>query len=134
MIFVFVRLVHITFSHGLPCRVESEDRAFRLYVDGFSGNVSNDALSAMHHGQPFSTYDWDNDSITGNCAANNGGGWWYNRCHRATLTATFPSGPERDARTIRWNTSQVWLVLDDVTLKIRPTNYSQRFMEYEDGE
>lgn len=116
-------------------RVESEGNNYSLLISGFSGNVSYDALASMHHGEPFSTYDKDNDEIThGNCAVNNGGGWWYKRCHRATLTATFPTSLDRSARTIRWYRPGGWLVFDDVTMKIRPANYGQRFHAYGDGE
>lgn len=115
--------------------MESEARAFRLAVEGFSGNLSYDALSAMHHGKPFSTYDKDNDALVNeNCAVNNGGGWWYDQCHKAALTATFPDGSSRAARTIRWFTPETWLVLDDVTLKLRPANYNYSLKEYSDGE
>ncbi|KAG0719525.1 Fibrinogen-like protein 1 [Chionoecetes opilio] len=116
-------------------RVESEGSNYRLLASGFSGNVSYDALASMHHGEPFSTYDKDLDAWDeGNCAANNGGGWWYKQCHRATLTATFPAAKDRDARTIRWYTSDGWLVFDDVTVKIRPANYGHRFDTPADGE
>lgn len=108
-------------------RVEDESRYFRVLVDGFSGNVSYDAFTSRHQGQPFSTVDADQDDWgSGNCASNNGGGWWYSRCHRTALTATFPASDDRSARTIRWLASQ-WLVLDDVTVKIRPSRYGQRF-------
>lgn len=115
-------------------RVGSEGNNFRLLTSGFSGNVSYDALTSTHHGEPFSTYDKDLDSIEGNCASNNGGGWWYNKCHRAVLTATFPTTTDRNSRTIRWYRPDGWLVLDDVTMKIRPTHYGQRFNIYADGE
>ncbi|KAG0713030.1 Fibrinogen-like protein 1 [Chionoecetes opilio] len=115
-------------------RVESEGSNYRLLASGFSGNVSYDALASMHHGEPFSTYDKDLDAWDeGNCAANNGGGWWYKQCHRATLTATFPAAKDRDARTIRWYTPDGWLVFDDVTVKIRPANYGHRFDTPADG-
>ncbi|KAK8372016.1 hypothetical protein O3P69_011877 [Scylla paramamosain] len=115
-------------------RVASEGNNFRLLTSGFSGNVSYDALTSMHHGEPFSTYDKDLDSLEGNCASNNGGGWWYKKCHRAALTATFPVSRARNSRTIRWYRTDGWLVLDDVIMKIRPSNYGQRFNTYADGE
>lgn len=116
-------------------RVESEGNHFRLLTSGFSGNVSYDALTSMHHGEPFSTYDKDLDSLEGgSCASNNGGGWWYKNCHRATLTATYPTNSDRNSRTIRWFRPNGWLVLDNVIMKIRPTNYGQRFSTLADGE
>nr|XP_045590570.1 angiopoietin-related protein 7-like isoform X1 [Procambarus clarkii] len=108
-------------------RVEDESSNYRLIMDGFSGNVTVDPVATHHHGQPFSTHDRDNDDWTaGNCAATNGGGWWYSRCHRMSLTASFPRSADRNERTIRW-LNNGWLVLDDVTLMIRPAGYGRRF-------
>lgn len=110
----------------LPCRVEDEADNFRLVVDGFSGNVS-DAFKAKHAGLPFSTPDRDNDNCnTCSCAANNLGGWWYNVCHWTTLTAPFPTAHDHSKRVMKW-LSGSWLVLDDVTMKIRPTSYAKAF-------
>lgn len=108
-------------------RVEDESRQYRLIIAGFKGNVSSDALSSKHNGSPFSTYDRDNDQWSGNCAVSNSGGWWFNSCHHATLTAPFPASGNRDAKTIRWLKNDLWLVLDDVTVMVRPANYASRF-------
>lgn len=108
-------------------RVEDEAHAYKLILGGFSGNLTHDALTSKHNGSPFSTWDKDNDSWgSGNCGQSNGGGWWFNNCHFTTLTAPFPTSANRNARTIRWLEDD-WLVLDDVTLKIRPFNYAERF-------
>lgn len=107
-------------------RVEDEAHTYKLILGGFSGNLTHDALTKKHHGSPFSTWDKDNDAWSGNCAQSNGGGWWFDRCHYTTLTAPFPTSTDRNAKTIRWLEDD-WLVLDDVTLKIRPFNYAERF-------
>ncbi|XP_064079290.1 fibrinogen-like protein 1 [Macrobrachium nipponense] len=109
-------------------RVEDETRSYRLIVDGFSGNVTNDAFKGKHHGMPFSTPDVDNDNYSkGSCALSNSGGWWFNACYYTTLTAPFPTSADREAKTIRWVHDSSWLVLNDVTVKIRPAGYAQRF-------
>ncbi|KAK7084484.1 Angiopoietin-related protein 2 [Halocaridina rubra] len=109
-------------------RVEDEAHQFRLIVDGFSGNVTQDAFKSKHHGQPFSTKDQDNDEWEdGNCAVSNKGGWWFNECHYTTLTAPFPTTSDRNDKTIRWLNGDKWLVLNDVTMRIRPVNYADRF-------
>ncbi|XP_068242938.1 fibrinogen-like protein 1 [Palaemon carinicauda] len=107
-------------AHYSNFRIESESRDFRLVVDGFTSPLV-DAFGQFHHGQPFSTPDRDNDECTCNCAFNNQGGWWFNVCHRTVLTAPFPTSNDREAKTIRW-LSGSWLVFDDVTMMIKPTN------------
>ncbi|XP_068243132.1 angiopoietin-2-like [Palaemon carinicauda] len=111
-------------AHYARFIVEDEYRNFRLSVDGFEGLI-NDAFGSFHHGQPFSTVDKDNDACECNCASNNQGGWWFNRCHRTVLTASFPESNDRSQKTIRWLTggdylTGHWLVLDDVTMMIKP--------------
>ncbi|KXJ06297.1 Fibrinogen-like protein 1, partial [Exaiptasia diaphana] len=53
------------------------------------------AGDAIHHpthpswrsnGMAFSTPDRDNDKYSGNCAADNSCGWWFNWCAKAVLT------------------------------------------------
>nr|XP_027239296.1 angiopoietin-related protein 6-like [Penaeus vannamei] len=115
-------------AHYNTFRVEDEGHLFRLVVDGFSGNISQDAFKSKHHGRSFSTWDRDHDNWDkGSCAINNGGGWWFNACHYTTLTAPFPTSNDRDAKTIRWLNGETWLVLDDVTVEVRPNNYALRF-------
>jgi len=61
-------------------RVSNEASNYRLQVAGYSGNAGYDAFS-WHNNMMFSTYDRDNDLwSSGNCAADNGGGFWYNAC------------------------------------------------------
>jgi len=63
-------------------RVLSEPQNYTLLVFGFSGNW-HDALTMEHNGMKFTTYDRDNDLLSsGNCAVQNGGGFWYNDCGR----------------------------------------------------
>jgi len=71
---------------------------YRLEVSGYSGDVGdalqfegsfNDGLvgTKLHNGMKFSTYDHDND-MNGrkNCALNEEGGWWFNKCYLCCLT------------------------------------------------
>ena len=61
-------------------RVLAESSNYRLHVAGYSGNAGRDALD-YHNGMMFTTYDRDNDPwSSGNCAVNNGGGFWYKTC------------------------------------------------------
>ena len=57
---------------------------YKLTIGGYSGN-SSDAM-AYHNGQPFSTYDLDNDAMpTYNFALNYGGGFWFKSCVSAGI-------------------------------------------------
>jgi len=54
-----------------------------LSIGPCSGNAG-DQLQ-YHNGAPFSTYDLDNDSYSGNCAKSYQGAWWYKKCHASNL-------------------------------------------------
>jgi len=59
-----------------------EAHNYKLQVAGYSGNAGDDAMY-VHNGQMFSTYDRNNDAAgpEHNCAADYGGGFWYNYCY-----------------------------------------------------
>ena len=51
---------------------------------------------AGNHGMAFSTYDRDNDKWSGNCAGENKGAWWFNKCSWVTLNGVYrPDGSRR---------------------------------------
>jgi len=61
-------------------RVLSEAYNYTLQVAGFSGNASYDAFG-WQNGLQFTTFDRDNDLYpSDNCAAWNGGGFWWGYC------------------------------------------------------
>ena len=62
---------------------------------------------------PFSTYDRDNDNHHSNCAANMGGGWWFNACHAQCLTATYGT------HSYRWYTNTTDDTLSGSVMMIR---------------
>jgi len=72
--------------------VQSENDNYLLHVTGYHGNAGD----AFHHnrgqfaadGKQFSTRDVDNDeNPNGNCAAVQGGGWWYGWCSSSRLNS-----------------------------------------------
>ena len=63
--------------------VSSEADNYAMTVYGYSGNAG-DAFSYNNHSM-FSTYDRDNDEYVNNCAAYNGGGFWYKSCALANV-------------------------------------------------
>ncbi|PWS22920.1 hypothetical protein DKP78_15860, partial [Enterococcus faecium] len=83
----------------------------------------------------FSTPDKDNDKYDGNCAQQDGSGWWMNRCHAAHLNGKYyEGGPygEKDVgesghdNGITWATwKSRWYSLKETTMKIIPINRLQ---------
>ena len=75
-------------------RVAGENENYKLWVSGFrpGGSGLADRLS-YHNGQPFSTYDKDNDAHdTASCSrAYGSAGWWFGRCFSSHLN--HPNGP-----------------------------------------
>ena len=61
-------------------RVLTEADNYKLKVAGYSGNAGYNAFGGHHNGMMFSTYDRDNDQSSGNCVANDGGGFWLHDC------------------------------------------------------
>ncbi|KAG7255403.1 hypothetical protein CRUP_035711 [Coryphaenoides rupestris] len=89
--------------------VQSESSNYVLSVDGYSGTAGNTLLvgaleltgqnrtMTIHNGMMFSTYDRDNDGWTPGdsskqCSKEDGGGWWYNRCHSANPNGRYYMG------------------------------------------
>ncbi|XP_013411875.1 tenascin-R-like [Lingula anatina] len=71
-------------------RVAEEEANYGLYLDGYSGNVTQDSFANITQGLAFSTFDRDNAANTGSsCALSNGGGWWYENCAKAQFTAHY---------------------------------------------
>merc|ERR1712055_982054 len=83
---------YATYEHFF---IESEKRKFRIHVSGYNGNAG-DALS-RHNGDPFSTYDEDNDRFSRfNCADKLKSGWWFHArtvgdesCYTANLNGEY---------------------------------------------
>jgi len=77
--------------------VLSEGSNYSVTVSGYSGNAG-DAFS-YNDGMMFTTFDRDNDLHRINCAANNGGGFWYKACSNANVNNAL-RGPRNN---LRWS-------------------------------
>lgn len=86
-------------------RVGSEADKYRLMYGFYFGGDAGDAFAGFdfgddpsdkfytsHNGMQFSTFDSDNDAFAGNCALQDGSGWWMNRCHAAHLNGKYYQG------------------------------------------
>ncbi|RFS89248.1 hypothetical protein CH426_25905 [Klebsiella aerogenes] len=101
--------------------------------DGFDfGDDPSDKFFTSHNGMQFSTYDSDNDKFEGNCAEQDGAGWWMNRCHAANLNGKYypggtysarEVGPGRYDNGIIWSTWRSrWYSMKKTTMKVIPFN------------
>ncbi|XP_036438885.1 fibrinogen gamma chain [Colossoma macropomum] len=101
--------------------------------DGFDfGDDASDKVHTSHNGMQFSTADQDNDKYHGNCAKQDGSGWWMNRCHAAHLNGKYYKGGKYTAKDagqhgfdngIIWATWHTrWYSLKQTTMKIIPIN------------
>lgn len=99
--------------------------------DGFDfGDDSSDKHFTSHNGMKFSTFDVDNDKYDGNCALQDGSGWWMNRCHAAHLNGKYYQGgrySEKDAGEFGYDNGIIWVTwhnrwysLKETTMKIIP--------------
>ncbi|PIO25756.1 hypothetical protein AB205_0182590 [Aquarana catesbeiana] len=81
---------------------------------------------ANHNGMKFSTLDRDNDNYEENCADQDKGGWWYNRCHSANLNGVYYKGPytsKTDDGIVWYTWHGWWYSLKYVAMKIRSANF-----------
>ena len=84
-------------------RVSRENDGYRLFVDGYSGDVG-DSLS-YHSGTQFTTSDRDNDLNTSkNCAKYFKGAWWHNSCYLSSLAGEYITRDinATDKRGLQW--------------------------------
>ncbi|XP_076584951.1 fibrinogen gamma chain-like [Chaetodon auriga] len=99
--------------------------------DGFDfGDDPSDKFYTSHNGMQFSTFDKDNDKYDGNCALQDGSGWWMNRCHAAHLNGKYYQGgryTEKDAGEFGYDNGIIWVTwhnrwysLKETTMKIIP--------------
>ncbi|XP_009941123.1 fibrinogen-like protein 1 [Opisthocomus hoazin] len=125
-------------------QLANEQDNYRLWFGTYSGNAGDalsggsnfeDQWSASHRGMQFTTSDKDHDRfLAGNCALENKGGWWFNRCHAVNLNGQY-------YRTGRYNGSHdngmvwstwhgMWYSLKYSAMKIR----TPFFIDSESGD
>ncbi|XP_033985127.1 fibrinogen gamma chain [Trematomus bernacchii] len=94
------------------------------------GDDPSDKFYTSHNGMQFSSIDKDNDKYDGNCAKQDGSGWWMNRCHAAHLNGKYYQGgsyTEKDAGEFGFDNGIIWVTwhsrwysLKETTMKIIP--------------
>ncbi|XP_056418375.1 fibrinogen beta chain [Hyla sarda] len=126
--------------------VQNEANKYQLSVSGYQGNAGNALLEGaselrgenrtmtIHNGMFFSTHDRDNDGWLHSdpnkqCAKEDGGGWWYNRCHSANPNGRYYWGGHytydmakhgTDDGVVWMNWKRSWYSMKRMSIKIRP--------------
>nr|XP_006824888.1 PREDICTED: fibrinogen-like protein 1-like [Saccoglossus kowalevskii] len=101
--------------------IENENNNYTLHLGQYSG-TAGDAMRIYKNldGQPFSTYDRDNDIFIYNCASSWRGAWWFRACASSHLNGLyFPQ--VNNYMGIVWKT---WYsdTLKSATMKIQKTD------------
>ncbi|XP_064191414.1 fibrinogen gamma chain [Anguilla rostrata] len=101
--------------------------------DGFDFGDPSDKFYTSHNGMQFSTADKDNDKYQGNCAKQDGSGWWMNRCHAGHLNGKYYQGgkyTEAEAGQYGYDNGIIWATwhnrwysMKETTMKIIPINH-----------
>ncbi|XP_040822821.1 fibrinogen beta chain isoform X6 [Ochotona curzoniae] len=126
--------------------IQNEANKYQISVSKYGGTAGNALMDGasqlegenrtmtIHNGMFFSTYDRDNDGwLTTDpqkqCAKEDGGGWWYNRCHAANPNGRYYWGGQyswdmakhgTDDGIVWMNWKGSWYSLKKMSMKIRP--------------
>ncbi|KAM4709089.1 fibrinogen beta chain [Discoglossus pictus] len=133
-------------AHYTGFLVQNEANKYQLSVSGYKGNAGNALLDGatqlkgenrtmtIHNGMFFSTFDRDNDGWlhadpNKQCAKEDGGGWWYNRCHAVNPNGRYYWGGRyswdmakhgTDDGVVWMNLKGSWYSMKKMSIKIRP--------------
>lgn len=126
--------------------VQKEDDKYQVSLKDYKGTAGNALMEGasqlvgenrtmtIHNGMFFSTYDRDNDGWVNSdpskqCSKEDGGGWWYNRCHAANPNGRYywnghyswdmaKHGTDDGVVWMNWKGS--WYSMKKMSMKIRP--------------
>ncbi|KAH8370782.1 hypothetical protein KR093_004954, partial [Drosophila rubida] len=73
----YVQYGVVTMAHYDNFKISDESSGYVLSLGEFAGNKN---MLKYTEKIKFSTYDRDNDNYSGNCAKDQGSGWWFNNC------------------------------------------------------
>ncbi|GFO30299.1 tenascin-r [Plakobranchus ocellatus] len=85
------------FAHYSTVFIDDEDNNYAIKLGDYDGTAGDDL--DHHRGQPFSTFDRDNDAHSSlNCAVSYSGAWWYKSCQSSNLNGKWMVGSSKGAR------------------------------------
>ncbi|KAM4524345.1 microfibril-associated glycoprotein 4-like isoform 1-T2 [Odontesthes bonariensis] len=111
------------FARYSSFKVDAECDGYRLNVAGFS-NEGGAGDSLLHHnGRKFSTFDKDQDALSGNCAKQYLGAWWYGHCLDSNPNGVYRWGADATIHAVgveweHWKGNDY--SLKAISMKIRP--------------
>ena len=99
---------------------------YRLRIGGYQNwgvGVAGDSMTSHNlNGRQFSTYDRDNNGVSGNCAVTSQGAWWYYNCAYSNLNGLYLYD-QTNSRGITWlhfnATATSWRTLRYSDMKLR---------------
>lgn len=108
------------YAHYNSFKVGDASTKYRLTVGGYSGDAGDGMI--YHNGQPFSTYDQDNDKRSNiNCASHEQlkGAWWFTDCWKSSLNGQYVKEGERYGGIRWWPWKGSWYTLKSSSMMIR---------------
>ena len=83
--------------------VGAEVDQYRLSISGFNSSSTGGDSLTYHNSMKFTTLDYDNDILYGNCAREfGGGGFWYRGCGLAFPTGRYYTGGREEYGGVNW--------------------------------
>ena len=86
-------------------QVGNQDTQYLLHVSQHSGTATNVNSFQYQNGMKFSTFDFDNDIYSYNCAHKYKSGWWFKYCFYTNLNGVYhPGGKVKSwASGVHWS-------------------------------
>nr|XP_039260834.1 fibrinogen-like protein A [Styela clava] len=102
--------------------ISSASENYTLLVGEYNG-TAGDSLT-YHNNMQFSTKDSDNDDnhntfLSGHCAVDFKGAWWYKSCHQSNLNGFYYEAFLNDARSVHWSSFKGYKTLKFTEMKFR---------------
>ena len=103
--------------------IKGESQLYRLHLGNYTGNLRNSLSRGhqafSHNGQPFSTFDKDNDNSPANCATHFHGAHWYNDCYSSNLFGRYCGADENKPQCMVWWGHENRIVLKELIMKVK---------------
>ncbi|XP_018428161.1 PREDICTED: microfibril-associated glycoprotein 4-like [Nanorana parkeri] len=102
--------------------INPEEDGYKLHIERFTEGSAGDSLTESL-GMKFSTYDYDRDIWSSNCAQSFYGAFWYSNCHSFNPNGKYQKGVTTEYATgLVWNTAKgYYYSFKKTVMKIAPS-------------